>query len=433
MRGRILDSRCCVLNTEVESIDLHRGFARFAGHGTKPLEIVRPTVPGRSGTSNYRGSDYNRRVILHVIRRNAPVSRSDIALVTGLTRAGVVTITKRLLKDGLILETGRIRRNRGAPAVRLGINPNGRFSIGLNVGCDHITVVVLDFLGNARARSSREIAFAQPEAVLRYFRRSVGPMLAKAGIERGQLAGVGIALPTKTALTQLSGQPADYGVWNTVRIDDLIRNTLDIPVYVQSEAAAAAMGEMQFGLGHQYGSFFYILVAATLGGGLVVDGQHIVGASGRSGEFGCFPSGAPESQTPHLHRILSLSALYCRLSEGGFRVASPLGLTRLGPRARDLIDLWISDSAEALMSSLLAINCLINPEAILVGGRLPPMLIDRLAATLNERIAGLRLQWPGLAPILRATLSDDAAAVGAAILAFSEQLLPKRYPLLKAL
>jgi predicted NBD/HSP70 family sugar kinase len=105
---------------------------------------------------------------------------------------------------------------------------------------------------------------------------------------------------------------------------------------------------------------------------------------------------------------------------------------RLAPSGRLIVDRWIHESTEALVNSFVAINCLINPEAILIGGRLPAPLVDRLAASLNQRMAAFAAQIPAIAPVARALTSDDAPAVGAAILPFSYRLLPTRFALLKA-
>jgi predicted NBD/HSP70 family sugar kinase len=104
----------------------------------------------------------------------------------------------------------------------------------------------------------------------------------------------------------------------------------------------------------------------------------------------------------------------------------------LTPDARVIVDRWIHESTEALVSSFVAINCLINPEAILIGGRLPAILVDQLAASLNTRMAMFATQIPTIAPVARALTADDAPAVGAAILPFSYRLLPTRFALLKA-
>jgi predicted NBD/HSP70 family sugar kinase len=188
---------------------------------------------------------------------------------------------------------------------------------------------------------------------------------------------------------------------------------------------------MQFGSGHRYRSFFYLLVTAALGGGLVADGSYFRGANGRSGEIGWLHARSETGKDSQLQNIVSLSCLYSRLAEQGFRVATPRGLMHLEPSARLIVDRWIHESTEALVDSFVAINCLINPEAILIGGRLPAALVDRLAASLNQRMAAFAAQIPAIAPVARALTSDDAPAVGAAILPFSYRLLPTRFALLK--
>jgi predicted NBD/HSP70 family sugar kinase len=139
---------------------------------------------------------------------------------------------------------------------------------------------------------------------------------------------------------------------------------------------------MQFGSGHRYGSFFYLLITAALGGGLVVDGGYFRGAHGRSGEIGWLHDHDAFGRDMQLQNIVSLSALYSRLADGGYRVSSPRRLARLGAGARIIVDGWIRESTEALVKTMVAINCLINPEAILIGGRLPAALVDQLFAWL---------------------------------------------------
>jgi predicted NBD/HSP70 family sugar kinase len=384
-----------------------------------------------SGTNLERAGDHNQRVTLHAIRVNGPITRSDLADITGLTPAAIANITKRLLHDELILEAGRRRGGRGQPATKLVINPDGCFSVGINIDRDHITMVVLGFDGQVRARSAREMRFAMPRAVQSLFSASIGRLLKKARIRADRLIGTGVAFPDDIQRADLPDQPPAYSEWGSVAVDRLLGEILPIPVFVENDAAAAAMGEMQFGLGHRYQSFFYILITAALGGGLVVDGQYFRGASGRSGELGWLQGRDESGETRQLQKIVSLSALYSRLLAHGYRVSSPRALVQLDERARSIVEAWITLSAETLIAPLLAVNCLINPEAVLIGGRLPAPLVDRLATALNERLQAHAGSFPAIAPVARAATSDEAPAVGAAILPFSHRLLPTRFALMK--
>jgi predicted NBD/HSP70 family sugar kinase len=384
-----------------------------------------------SGTNLERAGDHNQRVTLHAIRVNGPITRADLADITGLTPPAIANITKRLMQDNLIREAGRVRGARGQPPIKLVINPDSWFSIGVNVDRDHITLVVLDFLGSVRARAAREIAFALPATVRTFFQRSAGHLLDKAGISASQLVGIGVAFPDDITRAVLPEQPQEYSQWGSVAVEELFNQALHVPVFVENDAAAAAMGEMQFGRGHQFQSFFYILITAALGGGLVIDGNYFRGANGRSAELGWLRGHDGFSTTRQLQNIVSLSALYTRLATQGYRVSSPRGLTRLDEGGRRLVSDWVETSVEALLETLLAINCLINPQAVLIGGRLPASVIEDLARRLNERLAPYAATMPAIAPVEKAVLSDDAPAVGAAILPFTHRLLPTRSALMK--
>ena len=385
-----------------------------------------------SGTNLERAGDHNQRVTLHAIRVNSPITRAELAKITGLTSPAIANITKRLLSDKLIQEAGRRRGGRGQPATRLVINPDAWFSIGLNVDRDHITMVVLDFEGQVRARASSEMAFALPKDVDQFFRKSVGKLLTKVGIGRDRLAGIGVALPDDMPrAATLPHQPANYGIWASTDVASLLAGALHVPVFVENDAAAATMGEMQFGLGKKHQTFFYILITAALGGSIVIEGNHFRGASGRSGELGMLRGRDATGHERQIQNIVSLSALYSRLAAQGIRVGAPHELTALDESGQAIIDAWVEASVDSLIDTVLAINCLLNPEAVLIGGRLPAGIVDQLATRLNQRLESHAGTVPAIAPVSRAALSDDAPAVGAAILPFSHRLLPTRTALMK--
>jgi predicted NBD/HSP70 family sugar kinase len=100
-------------------------------------------------------------------------------------------------------------------------------------------------------------------------------------------------------------------------------------------------------------------------------------------------------------------------------------VAKLSPAAETCVDGWIGQAAEHLYVPLEAVNCLINPGVVLVGGRLPSAIVERLAERAHDLLCDQATNVPVIAPVARAALSDDAPAVGAAILPFSHFLLPK--------
>jgi predicted NBD/HSP70 family sugar kinase len=394
-------------------------------------ERQRSLVTSLSGTNLERAGDHNQRVTLQAIRVNAPITRAELAQLTGLTAPAIANITKRLHDEGLIVEAGRIYGGRGQPAMRLAINPDGCFSIGVNVDRDHITFVVLDLIGQVRARATQEVNFALPDAVAQFFRKQVDEAFKSKSVPKARVIGIGVALPDDLGRVNLPNRPPTYEAWNTVDVPKLFGEVLPLPVYVENDAAAAAMGEMQFGHGLRSPTFFYVLISAALGGGLVVEGNYFRGANGRSGELGFLPIRAQRSTAKSLQEAVSLSALYSQLRAAGHKVSTPDDLSALGKDGRSVISQWIEASAELLAEPLIAVNCLVNPEAIFLGGRLPADIVDKLADRTNRLLAKHAVDVPSIAPVRLAAMAADAPAVGAAILPINNQLLPSRAALMK--
>jgi predicted NBD/HSP70 family sugar kinase len=390
-----------------------------------------PVGPDLSGTNLERAGEYNQRVILQAIRVNGPLTRADLADMTNLTAPTIGNITKRLLTQGFILEAGRQHGGRGQPAMRLVINPDGAFSIGVNIDRDHITVVALDLAGNVRARSSREVSFPLPGAVRTFFNQQIKSIMTRSGVQRSRVIGIGVAAPDDLGRVNLPHRPPNYGVWDQTDLSKIFSEALSLPVLVENDAVAAAIGELQFGHGLDAPSFFYILISAGLGGGVVIEGSYYRGSTGRSGELGFLPISRKGGGARSLQDLVSLSALYELLAAAGYEISAPDKLAALDKGGAAVVTAWIDSAANQLLEPLLAVNCLLNPDAVFLGGRLPASLVDRLAERINARLPRHAGDVPFIAPVRRAAMAADAPAIGAAILPFNAQLLPSRAALMK--
>lgn len=384
--------------------------------------------PRLSGTNLERAADHNQRVTLHAIRVCGPLTRVELAGITGLTAPAIANITRRLHEEGLIEEAGQRRGGRGQPPTKLVVRRNACYSIGVNIDRDHITIVLVDFSGETLARVSEEIDFALPDQVRALYRRSIKKMLRSAHVEIDKVVGLGVAVPDGLGSVDLPGRPAAYSAWDGVDMAELFAEPFDLPVFTENDAAAAAMGEMQLGLGQTHNSFFYILISSGLGGGLVVDGAYVRGADGRSGELGFMRVAGGEE----VQKRVSLSGLSRCLQAKGLALGDVIGTAQRSAKAEACVADWIEEAARQLVTPLSAINCLINPAVVLVGGRLPADLVERLAERANALIREDADSLPSIAPVARAALSEDAPAVGAAVLPFSHFLLPKAAALWKA-
>lgn len=383
------------------------------------------TRPRLSGTNLERAADHNQRVTLHAIRVCGSLTRVELAGITGLTSAAIANIARRLLQDGLIEEAGQQRGSRGQPPTKLVVRRDACYSIGVNIDRDHVTIVLVDFAGQMLARVSEEIDFALPDQVRALYRRSIRGMLDTAKVDIAKIVGLGVAVPDQLGSVDLPGRPAAYAAWESTDLAELFEQPFDLPVFTENDAAAAAMGEMQFGLGQRYSSFFYILISSGLGGGLVIDNAYLRGADGRSGELGFMRAQDDGAGGEQVQKHVSLSGLARHLEDHGFALADVMNGAPFAPELDACLENWTELAALRLTTPLTAINCLINPSVVLIGGRLPAALVERLAKRANTLMEASGSLIPAIAPVARAELSQDAPAVGAAILPFSHFLLPK--------
>jgi len=383
-----------------------------------------------SGTNLARAGDYNQRVVLQAIRTNGEASRADLTRITGLTAPTIANITRRLVDSGLVREVGRLQGPRGQPAIRLKVEPLGCVGIGLNIDRDHLTLLALDLAGEVRARTVREVPFALPEDVVEFVRDALDPLLAEAGIERDRVLGLGVAIPDDLGQIALPGRPATYDRWIDLKIPALLASVVPWPILVDNDAAAAAVGEAHSGIGLTLPSFFYILISSGLGGGLMIDRHYVEGANRRSAELGLLPDVTSASPSASVQDTVSLSALLQYFSEADIVISGPAEIEPEDPKVKAVLERWLDDATRALIPPLVNINGLIDPHAIILGGRLPGHVLQALIERLNVSFSSMRL--PATAPIFQAKMAQDGPAIGAAILPFLDQLLPSDATLMQA-
>ncbi|TPG42644.1 hypothetical protein EAH79_01840 [Sphingomonas koreensis] len=129
---------------------------------------------------------------------------------------------------------------------------------------------------------------------------------------------------------------------------------------------------------------------------------------------------------PQTQMLVSLSRVARHLQTAGFVLGDAMReniTAKVAPR--------VAKATRPLVPAMGAVNCLINPASVLIGGRLPPHLVERLATAVNELMARCASYLPAIGSVTRAAISQDVPTVGAAILACSRVLPAKRGALWK--
>jgi predicted NBD/HSP70 family sugar kinase/biotin operon repressor len=368
--------------------------------------------------------EHNRSLVLRSIHRNAPISRAEVARQTGFTKPAIARIVDRLLDEGLVMEARRRHGLRGQPAIELEINPDACFSIGVNIDRDHLTILAVDAVGTVRGRVHHEKRFILPGEFVELTGDAISHFRRSKLIDDARLAGIGLAIPDWLGSIPVLGRPPEYVQWTTFDVRRALAGITDHPIFIDNEANAAAMAELDYGLGTESRSFFYIAINACPGGGLVLDGVGHRGAMGLSGEIGWLPIVDPDdpkgAKVQPLGEIFSLFFLYEHLAKHGIDVKRPQDLLKLDARGRGLVSSWLKQMSVYLAEAVIHIGLIVDPDAVLVGGRLPVRMIDELLRYVHEH---LQTSDPDLPSIHRASLMDDASALGGAAMPTAAALM----------
>ena len=386
------------------------------------------------GTNLAYARGYNRRIVLETVRRHGPLSRLELARRTSLAVQTIANIVHELLERDLIMTGRRRQGKRGSPSVDIQINPGGAYSIGVNFDRDRVTGALLDLSGTVHAEAHVELAEPTPGHVLPLFTEIVEEFLPK--VDRSKLVGVAIGVPGPLHLEDRDGLlPHDLEEWAEVSIGRTIEATFGLMTLVERNATAAAIGEYWYGVGRELASFFYVYMGIGLGSAMIDRGSVVQPESRLAGKIGYVPiMGTDEGGSPkRLKSAYSFGSLEEHLARSGIEQTDSRTLESLFQAGDPRLLSWLDDAAVAVAPVLYAIECILEPAAIVFGGRLPNPLTQHVLTRAEETLAHLRTteQWPVHPRLLCAQASSNVAALGVATVPLYESLAPDHALLLK--
>jgi glucokinase-like ROK family protein len=233
----------------------------------------------------------NLTAVLFALLHHQPTSRSQLSELTGLSATTITNLIAELLDRGIVAEEGTVkaegRRGVGRPRTALRLVPEAHYAVGVHIGVGTAWATVTDLLAHPLCRLSlshdRE---APPEEVLGEVVTLTERVIVECEVARGKIVGVGVGA---------SGLVDPYtGVnvfapnlnWRDVPIQKMVADRLQLPVTVENNVRAMALGEALFGAGKGVRTMAFIYARIGVGAGFVVDGQVYRGSGAGAGEIG---------------------------------------------------------------------------------------------------------------------------------------------------
>ena len=351
----------------------------------------------------------NLSVVLNCLRERAPLSRAQLAAITGLNKTTVSSLVSQLLENQFVREIGYSPSVSGRPGVLLELNPEAGSIIGLEIGVDFILLLLTDFKAQVLWRwEERNGDNQQPDWVIQQASEIIARAFSKSQELGLSVLGMGVGVPGLIDVSTGTVLFAPNLRWHDVPIRDELQKRFHIPVTVDNDANTAALGEKYFGVARDSDIFVYLGAGVGLGGGVFIDDQLYRGYKGYAGEVGhmtivedgelcnCGNRGCWEtlvSQTAVLKRVERAiqAGKPCCLAPDGKPRSTPITIGDVfqaaqdgDPVARDALH----ETGRYLGVGVANLVNIFNPEMVILGGILSrggDIILPAIKDVLKER------------------------------------------------
>lgn len=367
---------------------------------------------------------FNQQLVLRALHDHSPLSRADLARLTGLTRTSVGDLVGALIEDGLIEEVGRGRSSGGKSPILLRVAPDGRHLIGLDLGDAQFSGAVVNLRGEILCSIHLPLEGRDGDAAVELVFRLLDALRAD---DRSPLLGIGIGAP---GIIDSSTGTVRWSVnlnWADLSLGPLLERRYGVPVVVANDSHAAALAELTFFRRPRPNNLIVIKVGRGVGAGIILNGQLFQGDGYGAGEFGhvsmgdagapcrCGRDGCLETMTSMSALVAAAGAVEPAITDESGLVAAFLadvaGIRRI-----------VLDSARELGVAVGWLIGVLNVRHVLLVGPVAQFGDDWLAEVRQSARASVMALLARETQVEFGHVHDDVVVLGASALLMEQQL-----------
>lgn len=372
----------------------------------------------------------NQRAILSVISLQPGISNAELARVTELAPQTVSAVLADLEQMHLVTRGEVLRGRRGQPATPLYMNPVGALAIGAEIGWRHLEVCLVGIGMQVLGRFRREYDYPDATTVFAELAAAVKDLTDQLSpAERKRLVGMGLAAPSGigSPASLLKPPPGQTELWTGLDIAKAASDATGLEVSLYNDGHAACWAQRVAYPAPRPLSFVFLVLDTFVGGGIVAENRLWEGPNGASASLGAMLVTGRDGHMRYVHEVASLFALEQRLAAEGMG----LGTVReapVAPAARQILDTWIIDTADALAQTLMNTTRVMEFELAVIESALPPAITGEIVAATSNRLE----RFPTLVrntrvPVVAGQLGRSGAAQGAALLKMHRRFFSREF------
>jgi predicted NBD/HSP70 family sugar kinase len=322
----------------------------------------------------------NLRLVLSHIATLSPISRADIAKITGLTKQTITNMVDELLAAELVAEMGVKKEGTvGKPSKMLALSGKSTVNVGIRIFSDYCDIALYSLTNDkiGQCRIEREHT---PENDLELALKS---LLQDCAIDENFLLGVGLSF-----VDQFDSQYPNH----LAKLDfvQLLADKLKQPVIMETTASACAACHMLHGEAKSLNSFVYVHLGLQIESAVVHSRRILLGhnqLTGTLGEIFVTPeTNHHDGELGRLNEFASLDALRKLAKQPNMDLKTLYSLAEHDPSA---IDRWLDVAAEPLRIAIHMLESVLNCQTIIFGGDIAPEILDLLIAKLRPLIPSI--------------------------------------------
>lgn len=242
--------------------------------------MARTEFPAKATHAQTRA--HNAGLVLRALYDLGPISRAEIARLTGLTRTSVGELVAELEAEGLAEDIGRGPSTGGKAPTLVALIDDARQVVTLDLGERTFTAALINLRGTIRRRATRDLEGADGDAAVGLVTDLIDEILAG---DHQPILGIGVGTPGIVGEDGTIRWAVNLS-WADLPLGEILQSRYQLPTIVANDSRAAAIATYLFGGEDRPDNLVAIKVGRGIGAGLVLNGELFVGDGDGAGEIG---------------------------------------------------------------------------------------------------------------------------------------------------
>ena len=355
------------------------------------------------------------RSVIEAVLHQGPISRAEIARITGLSKQTTSEVVRALERGGWIRMRGQTQGAVGRSATTYEIQNDTAFVLGIDLGGTKLHMALANLSGAVAAEINEPTDRRGGRHVIEQIGTLTERLVTSAGIDAsairlGVMGSPGVVEAQSGAITFAPNIPG----FDAINVGDQLKARLGLEMVVENDVNLAAKGEHWQGRSRGARTFAFIALGTGIGMGIVADGRLIRGWRGAAGEIAYLPLGSdpfdPRSfHSGTLESAVGSAAIVQRYKGYGGRAGATVRdiFERLASHDQAAVA-TIEETARILVPAIATVSAIVDPEMIVMGGSIGvrPELVGELRRLLPRCVASP-------VPVEISALGSRATLVGA--------------------